>query len=103
MQQHVLDDGVGPFAVLLDLVEVSSKRLHQFVDLSAGFLVEVTSLQSLPELIEQLCRERGEIVYEIERVLDLVSDTSGQLTERGELLRLNQAVLRSLQVFQRLC
>ena len=47
------------------------------------------------QLVEQLGRQPGEIVDEIERVLDLMRDPGGQLTERGQLLRLDQAVLRS--------
>ena len=50
----------------------------------------------------QFDRDRREIVDEIERVLDLVSDTGGQLAERGELLGLHQAILRGLQILQRL-
>src|SRR5262249_28670198 len=42
-----------------------------------------------------------EIVDEIEWILDLVRDTSGELTQRGEFLRLHQAILRCAQVFQR--
>ena len=45
----------------------------------------------------------GEIVDEIERVLDLVRNAGGELAERGELLRLHQAVLRGAQLLQRLC
>ena len=56
----------------------------------------------LPQFVDELNRYRREIVDEIERVLDLVRDASGQLTERGELLRLDQAVLGSPQVLQRL-
>ena len=42
-----------------------------------------------------------EIIDEIERVLDLVRDAGGELTKRGEFLRLDQAILRGAQVLQR--
>ena len=56
----------------------------------------------LAQFVDEFDRHGREIIDEIERVLDLVSDTGGQLTERGELLRLDQTVLRSPQVLQRL-
>jgi hypothetical protein len=59
-------------------------------------------LQHVVQLVDQLGRQRGEIVDEIERVLDLVRDAGGELAERGELLGLHQAVLRGAQVVERL-
>ena len=58
-------------------------------------------LEGFLQLIDQFGRDAGEIVDEIERVLDLVRDTGGELTKRGELLRLHQAVLCGAQVLQR--
>ena len=43
----------------------------------------------------------GEVVDEIEWVLDLVRDTGGELTERGQLLCLDEAILRGSQLLQR--
>ena len=51
MHQHVLDDGIRPFAVLLDLVEVGSQRLGQLVDFGAGFIVELSKIHYLLKLI----------------------------------------------------
>ena len=51
----------------------------------------------LLQLVEQFDRQPGEIVDEIERVLDLVGDPGGQLAERGHLLGLDQIGLRRLQ------
>ena len=65
--------------------------------------VEAHVLEGFLQLVNQFGGDPGEIVDEIERVLDLVRDAGGQLTERGELLRLHQAVLRGAQVLQRLC
>ena len=58
--------------------------------------------QFLLQFVDQLDRERGEIVDEIERVFDLVGDAGGQLAERSEFFGLHQAVLRGAQFLQRL-
>ena len=63
--------------------------------------VEAHVLEGFLQLINQFGRHPREIVDEIERVLDLVRDAGGELTKRGELLRLHQAVLRGAQVLQR--
>ena len=55
----------------------------------------------LPQFVDEFDRDGREVVDEIERVLDLVRDASGQLAERGELLRLDEAVLGGAQVLQR--
>src|SRR5262249_40351236 len=39
MQQHVLDNGIGPFAVLHDLVEIAPQCVSQFGNLGARLLV----------------------------------------------------------------
>ena len=59
------------------------------------------SAKRLPQFVNEFDRDRREIIDEVERVLDLVRDASGELTERGELLRLHQAVLRGAQILQR--
>ena len=56
---------------------------------------------ALLQLVEQLDRERGKVVDEVQRVLDLVGDPGGQLTEGGHLLRLDQAVLGAAQIAER--
>ena len=67
-----------------------------------SLLSRLRSGKRLPQFVNEFDRDRREIVDEIERVLDLVRDAGGQLTERGELLGLDQAVLRGAQVLQRL-
>ena len=91
MQQHVLDDGVGALAVLHDLVEVAVSMLRQLRDLAAERLAEA-GLPSLAQFVDQVDGERGEVVDEVERVLDLVGDAGGELAERGELFGLDQPV-----------
>ena len=61
---------------------------------SAGAAVSFSSSSSSTE-------SAGEIVDEVERVLDLVRDAGGQLAERGHLLGLDQLGLRRLQIAQR--
>ena len=58
-------------------------------------------LDHVGKLADQLARQGRKIVDEVERVLDLVGDAGGELAERGELLRLDQAVLRLAQVVER--
>ena len=100
MQQHVLDDRVGALAVLHDLVEIALQHIGDLVDLGAQLVVEMYAAKRLAQFVDEFDRDGREIVDEIERVLDLVGDAGGQLTERGELFGLHQAVLRGAQVFQ---
>ena len=101
MQQHVLDDGVGALAVLHDLGEVVLQKPGQLIDLGADLVGDRSLLQDIIELVGEFDRQRREIVDEIERVLDLVGDAGGELAERGQLLGLDQAVLRGAQIVQR--
>ena len=66
-------------------------------------LVEASGLKRLLQFADEFDGERREIVDEIERVLDFVGDPGGQLAERGELLGLDQPVLRRPQFLQRFC
>ena len=87
--------------MLHDLVEIAAQRVHQFGDLAAPLVVEAHVPEGFLQLINQFSRHPGEIVDEIERVLDLVCDSRCQLTERSEFLCLNQPVLRRAQILQR--
>jgi hypothetical protein len=87
-------------AVLDDLVEVALQHAGQLGDLGARLVVDLRSVQGLLQFVDQLNRHRGEIVDEIERVLDLVGDAGGELAERGELLGLDQAVLGRPKLIQ---
>src|SRR3974390_2567707 len=98
VQQHVLDNGIRPFAVLHDLGEIAPQCIRQLGNLGSRFLVNRYSAQGILQFINQLSGYRGEVIDEIERVLDLVGNASGELAEGGELLRLNKAVLRGAQV-----
>ena len=100
MQQHVLDDGVGSLAVLHDFFEIV---LQQPVNSSTScrtLPVSVTVLEQVVQFTGQFSRHRREIVDEIERVLDLMRDPSGELAKRGELFGLHQAILRGAEVIK---
>ena len=100
MQQHVLDDGVGALAVLDDLFEIVLQQAGQFVDFFPDLAVHRDRLEHVVQLVGQFCRQRREIVDEIERVLDLVRDAGGELAERGEFFGLDQAILRGAEVVE---
>ena len=91
----------GSFAVLHDLVEVALQHIRNLTDLSAQLAVEMGTCKRLTQFVDQLNGDGREIIDEIEWVLDLVCDPSRQLTERSELLRLDQAVLGGPQILQR--
>src|SRR5580704_15577311 len=101
MQEHILDDRIGALAVLYNLGEVAVDGADQFVRLAVGRLVDGAPLDRLGELADELARQGREIVDEIERVLDFMRDARRELAEGGELLRLDQAVLRLAQIVER--
>ena len=98
VQQHVLDDRIGALAVLDHLAEVAGKQRHQFRRL---LLIRRRRADRILQLIDELDRKRGEVVDEVQRVLDLVRDAGGQLAKRGELLGLDQPLLRGSELLQR--
>ena len=91
----------GALAVLHNLVEVAADGADQFVRLAVGGFVACSALDRFSELVDELARQGRVIVDEIERVLDLVRDPGGELAEGGELLRLDEAVLRLAQIVER--
>jgi hypothetical protein len=101
MQQHVLDDGIGAFAMLHDFFEIGFEHLRELADLLLDLFGQLRRLQHLVEFVGELDGQRGEIVDEIERILDLVGDSGRELAEGGQLLSLDQAVLRSAQIVER--
>ena len=98
MQQHVLDDRIGAFAVLHHFLEVAFKHMGQFVELFPGLAIDCCGLKNIVHLLDQLGRQRREIIDEIKRVLDLMGDAGGELSQRRHLLGLDQVRLRRLQV-----
>ena len=81
VQQHVLDDGVGAFAMLNDLLEIIAQGVRQFGYFGERISVDFHFTQSFLEFIDQFGGHTREVVDEIERVLDLVSDPGGELAE----------------------
>ena len=100
MQQHVLDDGIGALAVLHDLFQIVLQKPRQLIDFGADLLRELSWLEHVVQLVSQFGRKGGEIVDEVERVLDLMRDAGGELAERSEFFGLHQAVLRGAEVVE---
>jgi hypothetical protein len=100
--EHALDDTVGALAVLGDLVEVAAQHFDHFVNRRTLVVAEGRYRRGrcLPQFQQQFARQLGEVVDKIERVLDLVRDAGGQLTERRHLLRMDEAGLSRLQLLQ---
>src|SRR6516162_10647451 len=101
MKQHALDDRVGTLAVLRDLAQIGAQHVGQLLDIGLRFRINRQTADNVLQLSDQLGRHAGKIIDEVERVLDLVGDAGGELAERGELLRLYQAVLRVAKVNKR--
>ena len=81
MQQHVFHNRVGAFAVLYDLAEIVLQERSQFIDFLVDLIGERDLFHHFIELVRELNRKCREIVDEIERVLDLMRDAGGELTE----------------------
>ena len=86
-----------------DLLQIALQRRGQVVDLGAQVVGdgEFVRRHRVVQFVEQIDRQIGEIVDEVERVLDLVRDAGGELAERGHLLRLHQPVLGAAQIGER--
>ena len=96
-----LSEKFGALSMLDHLAQVAFEHVGKLGDLRIDLVVEASGLQLLLQFTDEVDAERREIVDEIERVLDFVGDPGGQLAERGELLGLDQAVLRGPQFLQR--
>jgi hypothetical protein len=74
--------------VLDDLFQIAGQHRDRHVDV--GALVRIERFQrrggGFLQLVQQLDGQPGEIVDEVERVLDLVRDAGGQLAKRSHLL-----------------
>ena len=84
MLQHALDDAIGAASVLGYLFQIAGQHPDRLIDPGALVVVERADRWSsgLLQFAEQLDREVGEIVDEVQRVLDLVGDAGGQLATR---------------------
>src|SRR5688572_6027528 len=101
MQEHVLDDGISAFPVLNDLVEIAAQHVRELVYFRPKAVVERSALERLAQFVHQLAGKGGEIVDEVERILDLVRDAGGELAKRGKLLSLDEAILGGPEIFER--
>ena len=81
------------------LPRFAAQRRYQVLDLILVILFERGNrrLDFFLEFAEQLAGDFGEVVDEVERVLDLVGDAGGELAERGHLLGSDQVLLYRLE------
>jgi hypothetical protein len=102
VQQHALDDAVGAAPMFNNFFQIAGQHLDCLVDFGTRVVVELSNHRSrrVLYLIQQLNREPGEVVDEIERVFDLVGDAGGQLAECSHFLRVDQICLGRLQFAQ---
>ena len=77
--QHALHDVVGALAMLGDLFQVAREQVERLANRSALRLIERRhcGFRCFRQLFEQLDGQAGEVVDEVERVLDLVGDPGG--------------------------
>ena len=103
VEQHRLDDAVGARAVLDDEGGVALEVGEEVLDLGQhlGRRAVAGVAEVGLEVLGELDREPGEVVDEVERVLDLVRDAGGELPQRGQLFRLHELVLRLAELGQR--
>ncbi len=87
----------GSLAVLYYLFEIAAEHIAKFRHFSGDFRVQLRLFQRALKIINQFGGYRREIIYEVERILDLMRNPGGQLPERSEFLGLHQAVLRGSQ------
>jgi hypothetical protein len=57
VQQHVLDNGIGPLAVLHDLVEIALQSIRNVADLRSQLAVELRSGKRLPQFVNEFDRD----------------------------------------------
>ena len=100
MLQHALDDAIGAASMLGDLFQIAGQHPDRLIDFGALVLAECGNSRGgdLLQFVEQFDREVGEIVDEVERVLDLVSNPRSQLAYRGHLLSLDQTGLGGFKI-----
>src|SRR5262245_10700653 len=87
--------------MLANLCKIGAKEFHQLTAVST-FMIINRVVEALFDFIKKLHRNGRKVVDEIEGILDFMRYSRRQLTQRGELLRLYQAILGGSQVFKRL-
>ena len=81
MLQHRFHDAVGTLPVLDYLFEIALEQRREVIDLRTNSVSEWLGSKHLSQFVDKFGRERGEIVDEVQWVLDLMSNTGGQLAE----------------------
>ena len=95
MREHALDDGCRPPPVVADFAQVLPHIAHQL-----GFEPRVAHGPGLLffQLLQQFGADFGEVVDEVQGVLNLVGDAGREFAQAGHLFLLNQLRLRGAQV-----
>ena len=102
MLHHRVDNAVGPPTVLVNLrsvlLEISQDLSEVVADL--GHRLIGAGVEFVGEFVGEFDRELGEVVDEVERVLDLVGDARRQLPQRGHLFGMDEQGLGVMQLGQ---
>ena len=83
--EHAFDDGGGAFAVVVDFGEV----LLQIIGDRDDFGV-IARLYFLLHLAEHFSTNFGEVVDEVQRILNLMGNARREFTKRGEFFGLDE-------------
>src|SRR5262249_38978102 len=100
MQEHAFDDAVGTTAVLGNLGQIVIQRPNQSLGLGVFLCLyaRYRRAERLPQLAQKRRRDVSEIIHKVQWVLDLVSNSRGQLAKRRHFLGMDQICLGRLQL-----
>ena len=97
--EHVVHDLVGALAVFADALEVVGHVAGDLLDQRAPIIVLLVVplaedlVQLFQEFLEQFLRYLREILDEVQRIPDLMSDARGGFAERRQLLAHDDLIL----------
>src|SRR5262249_58437282 len=101
--KHMLNVRIGEVDVLQDFFKLPKQHVPEFGELLPVLSVEFYAVQGLTDFINRSGGDRREVVDKIERILDLVRDARGELSERGKLFCLHQPILGGAKILKRFC
>jgi len=101
MQQHPLDNTVGTLPMIIDFPGIGADILHQPTQIFPVSLrnIRLHFAQFLTQFRSQINRELCKIIHKVQRVLDLMSDASRELSQGCHLFGLHQLGLGCNQLF----
>src|SRR4051794_25499906 len=100
MQQHVPHNRIRPLSMTCDLLQIAVEQTQDLLRLAEDIVPKQGFREKLSELAHEFDREVREIVDEVQRVLDLVSDACGELAKRGEFFSLYETILRFAEIVE---